>query len=312
LQRQCACGEVTGSVGACNERQYKDLALQKRFPNRAESNQRPPILHEAVSMPDQSGISIQGTSPASQAGNATGQEEKKKRPELFDSSSGNAQEAGVRFSDKKAVCIPSNGLDIKTGIYKNNDELVQGSLRINYKAEGKSRYVHQKGTGETKLIFARGKRQMTPDGKICNCDCMSYRQYIRAIASVRPLGQSTYQPLKEVGTRGGPIAADQQWHMDDATSIPGEEDVLGCERNFKDNPGVTGGAKAGVGVLLRYNFLHQIWDICQQKPAKEVYQTLTIAGDTPPRIIKWDFGLKPLNLDDIQKLLPSQTQQENQ
>ena len=257
--------------------------------------EQPPVLHEALTSPPSPRISLQGAAPASLATSSTEPEEK--RPELFDQSSrSSAKEAGVRFAKRKAACVVPDSFAITMATHQNDQNAATGLLQIAFKGRGKTRYPH--GTQE---LFAFGKRQRNADGQVCDCDCMIYRQYIRAIAAQRLPGQSTFQPIGQMKSGHRIIPVDQQWHHEDISTIPGYS-THGCERDFEDHPGFDNGTKTGVGVLLRYNFLLQIWDICKQKSVKESHQTLTIAGDTPPRLIRWTPGLKPLNIDDISSL----------
>ncbi|MEL6353625.1 MAG: hypothetical protein AAFR58_18015 [Cyanobacteria bacterium J06627_28] len=309
-QRKCSCDKPIQTAGKCNDCQRKSLVTQRSFNDRTASHPKPPILHETLAKPlprriatsNHSELSLQGSPAATQSGNSTEQGDPEKRPKSFDAPGVSAKEMGVRFAKNKAACVLPNSFAITMATHQNDETAATGLLQIEFKGRGKTRYPS--GMQE---LFSFGKRQFNADEKVCDCDCMMYRQYLRGIAAKRLPGQSQYTPIGQITSGNKVIPADQQWHSEDTSTIQGLSPT-GCDLDYEDHPGVYKGAEAGIGVLLRYNFLLQIWDSCQQKAVKESHQTLTIAGDTPPRWIHWDFGLKPLNINNIQQELNAQTQ----
>ena len=152
----------------------------------------PQVMHEAIQLHNYTGLSLQGgTSSVSSHSSVDETNEEKKRPEAFDNPTRtSAKEMGVRFAKNKAACVLPNSFAITMATHQNDETAATGLLQIEFKGRGKTRYPS--GMQE---LFSFGKRQFNADDKVCDCDCMMYRQYLRGIAAKRLPGQSKYIPI---------------------------------------------------------------------------------------------------------------------
>ncbi len=200
---------------------------------------------------------------------------------------GNSKKAGVRFSKNKEVCLDPGSFIITMGEHQNDSQAATGLLKFSFKASGKSRF-----TNGTQQLFSFGKKMKGPNGLRCDCDCMAYRQFIRGIGFFRNPGEPL-QKIGEITSGHSKLPLLEQWQKEDISTIFGKS-IFGCERDFEDHPGIESNASVGTDVLVRLNFLLQVWDMCQQKAVKESQQTLTISGDQIPKKMKWEAGSRPL------------------
>lgn len=314
-QRKCACGGFAPAGGECAECQAKKRLAQRQALN-GESFSTPPPPTETVSRPigAETGASTmaepahdfgsvrvrRGTATeAAVIGGAPPPAAGRPRPRsLFQTPTNVSKDHRVRFSKNKSVCLVPDSFNVETRICRNNADRATGFMAISFQGRGKTRWY-----GGTKQPFAAGERETT-DGKVCDCDCLLYRQFIRAVAFQRMSGAAAFQRIATLtsGAIPGGLPANSQWHREDSPIYGGQCDCVanydGCERRYCDEPGFLSGLR-GSEVLLRYNFLLQVWDMCEQKSVRERRLTLTIAGDAPPRVIEWDPGWLPLSQDHI-------------
>lgn len=224
------------------------------------------------------------------------------RPAGFDTPHGDAKAAGVRFAGRRAACIAPYGFRITMDTDRNDASAATGRLQLAFRGEGLSRFH-----GGTQQPFAFGPRDKDARGKVCDCDCMSYRQHIRGIALRRGLADSAFQAETRITSGHRVLALDGQWHEEDVSTIVGRS-AQGCEHEYEDHPGVIDTRGTGTMWLVRLNFLLQVWDRCTQRSLRESKQTLSIGGDEPPRWIHWDGGWGPLNRADLQQSYASDGQ----
>ena len=284
-QRKCACGRSPYAGGECAECRAKVLPRRD-----ASTSARPGYDFGSVRLHRDPIAVISGATPA------TGQP---KPPTVFETPTQVSKEERVRFSKNKSVCLEPRSFEVEHGVCRNEANKATGLMAISFQGRGKTRFY-----GGTKQPFAAGERETAPDGKKCDCDCMLYRQFIRAIAFQRPPGTTAFQSIPRLtsGAIRGGLPANGQWHREDAPIYSGDCDCItsyrGCEQRYCDEPGVLN-TTPGTDVLLRYNFNLQVWDVCEQKAVDEKHLTLTIAGDQAPRAIEWDPGWLPLRQDHI-------------
>ena len=288
LQRKCACGGSAPVGGECAECRAKRLGQQNVSGGVLPAHDfgRVPIHYGAAA----EGAVIGGATPA------VGQP---KPPSVFEIPAKVSKEERVRFSKNKSACLAPNSFKVEQGICRNDADKATGLMTISFQGRGKTRFY-----GGTKQPFAAGERETEAGGKKCDCDCMLYRQWIRAVAFERRPGTTGYQTIPRLTSGAIPngLPANGQWHQEDSPiysgNCPCRTSYAGCEHQYCDEPGVLNMAR-GTEVLLRYNFNLQIWDICEQRAVDENHLTLTIAGDEAPRAIEWDPGWLPLRRDHI-------------
>ena len=228
----------------------------------------------------------------------------RKRPSAFDAPAGDPNYEGPRFTRRRSVCLEpgSFAVDLEGG--PNDENQAQGHLKIDFQLRGRTRW-----RGGSQHYFGRGGWKEKEDGKFCDCDCAVYRQFIRGVAFTRGQGTTDLQKVETIKSgRMWEMPLDGHWHqegdLEHSRRCGSDATWHGCKRQYCDEPGVAQAAAQGTEILLRYNFLIQIWDLCQEKAVREERRTLTIAGETPPRTIKWDQGWLPLNKNDISALAP--------
>ena len=206
----------------------------------------------------------------------------------FDRSKATAADEGVRFfAGRKTACLAPGGMQITLGSAQNDDSAALGNIDVLYKGIGRTRYIDESGTAR---LFARGRRIKSPDKKTCDCDCMMYRQFLRGVAKVKPADQAEFQPVTQITSGKYTRTLDGSWFEEDVSTIC-QNPLHGCDRGpCVDRPGITENATPGIDVAIRYNFLMQVWDRCQQKAVEEQKHTLTILGNKPPRVIEWKDG----------------------
>ena len=239
----------------------------------------------------------QGGTAAAPTVGATFPAIQRQRPPDFDVAAGDPSYEGPRFTRRRAACLEPNRVAVETTVGPNNQNQTQGFLKIDFRGRGRTRWKggkqHYFGTG--------GWEKM--DGRVCDCDCMLYRQFIRGVAFSRAQGSTAYQQSATLTSGRTSLPADGQWHQEDALEhsrrCGSEATWHGCKRQYCDEPGVNAGAANGLEILLRYNFLLQVWDLCQEEAVSEERRTLTIAGDTAPRAVVWDENWLPLRPDHI-------------
>jgi len=224
-------------------------------------------------------------SPALQAADA--------RPPTFDTPHGDAKAAGVRFTGRRAACIAPYSFRITMDTNENDESAATGRLHFVFAGEGLSRFH-----GGTQQPFAFGPRNKDDEGKVCDCDCMTYRQHIRGIAFRRGPADTQFQAETQIVSGHRVLPLDGQWHEEDVSTIVGRS-AQGCEHEYEDHPGVTDTQGHGTMWLVRLNFLLQVWDRCTQRSVRESQQTLSIGGDEPPRWVHWDGGWRPLTREDL-------------
>lgn len=286
LQRKCACGGSPGPSGECAACRRKRLLKPMRPPTRirqAKSESRSQI---AAQSPEEQRISLVGFSlPLAEEQ----KQENESRTAEFDVPMGDPKRVGVRLAKHKAGCVVPNSFVVTLGTNENKSDEVTGLMAISFKGQGRTRYP-----GGYRDVFSFGKRMRNSSGKICDCDCMAYQQFIRGHAYVRSPGHSDFEQVRTFKSATETLPLLPVWQRENISSILGIS-THGCERDYEDHPGIETGAAPGYDIRLRYNFLLQIWDICQQKALKESRQTLTISGDTQPRTIKWEPGWQSLS-----------------
>jgi len=215
------------------------------------------------------------------------------RPQAFDAPHGDARAAGVRFAGRKAVCLVPGSFRITMDEHRNDESRATGRLQFVFRAQGLTRH-----RGAPDQPFAFGPRDKDAQGKVCDCDCMTYRQHIRGVAFRRGPADAHLQAEPQIVSGHRVLPLDAQWHKEDTSTILGRS-AHGCEHEYEDHPGVVDTRGNGTMWLARLNFLLQVWDHCTQRAVRESQQTLTIGGDEPPRSIEWDGGWLPLTRDDI-------------
>ena len=269
MRKRCSCGRPKGPAGECAECQRRSSAAK----NSGSSSQ---------STADQQ-ASMQFAGAANGENSAAGE-----RPPEFDTSSATAAAEGIRFfAGRKTACLSPEGLQITLGTAQNDGSVATGQIDVSYKGTDRTRYIDDSGTAR---LFARGKRIKGEDNKTCDCDCMMYRQFLRGVARVKTAGQPDFQPMTQITSGKYTGTLDGSWFEEDVSTIC-KNPLHGCGRGpCIDRPGITENAAPGTDVLIRYNFLMQVWDRCQKRPIEERKHTLTIRGDTPPRSIEWSDG----------------------
>jgi len=287
LQRRCACGGSAPAGGECAG------CRAKRLGQRGGSGGVLPA-RDFGSVP----VHRAATTEAAVIGGASPPSVQPKPPTVFETPTNVSKEERVRFSKNKSVCLVPNSFEVEQGVCRNDANKATGLMTISFQGRGKTRFY-----GGTKQPFAAGESETEADGKKCDCDCMLYRQVIRAIAFERGPGTTAFQRIQRLasGAIPGGLAANGQWQREDTPIYSGDcgcrTSYSGCEHRYCDEPGVLDAH--GSEWLLRYNFNLQIWDICEQKAVDEKHLTLTIAGDEAPRAIEWDPGWLPLRQDHI-------------
>lgn len=176
---------------------------------------------------------------------------------------------------------------------RNDAARATGRLHFAFRAEGLSRHY-----GGAHQPFASGPRERDAQGKLCDCDCMAYRQYIRGAAFSREPSDAHFSAETKIRSAHWELPLDGNWHEENTSTIVGRS-AHGCDREYEDHPGVTHTRGNGTMWLARLNFLLQIWDHCTQRTVREPQQTLTVGGDEPPRWIHWDRGWLPLTREAI-------------
>lgn len=178
---------------------------------------------------------------------------------------------------------------------RNDRESATGRLRSEFEAHGSTR--HHAGADQ---FFAVGPREKDAQGKVCDCDCMTYRQYIRGVAFSRGPGSARFSAETQIGSTHWILPLDGQWHEENTSTIVRRSN-RGCWQDYEDHPGVVHTGGNGKMWLARLNFLLQVWDLCTQRAVRESQQTLTVGGDEPPRSIEWDGGWLPLTREAIRR-----------
>lgn len=215
------------------------------------------------------------------------------RPPTFDTPRGDAKAAGVRFAGRRAACPAPYGFRITMDTNENDVSAATGRLHVAFTGEGLSRFH-----GGTQQPFAFGTRGKNDEGKVCDCDCMTYRQHIRGVAFRRGPADAAFQAETQIVSGHRVLPLDGQWHEEDVSTIIGRS-AQGCEHEYEDHPGVIDAQGNGTMWLVRLNFLLQVWDRCMQRSVRESQQTLSVGGDEPPRWIHWDGGWLPLTREDL-------------
>ncbi len=206
----------------------------------------------------------------------------------------------AKFKRLRAGCIKDGSIVVNTSIDKNDSDMATGKLEVTYEGEGRTKHASDRSQ---KSLFPSGKIQRNENKKICFCDCIHYRQYIRGLGWTGLEHGSANRPILEFRSYNIMLPLDGQWHEE---LMPKHYKGINqdCNREFKDTPGWTENAKENVPIMLRYNLYLQIWDACQQRELWHNVRTLTVGGSMPPRSILWSSYHQPLTRESISTIIP--------